>query len=76
MVQHLSMLDYVAVSGSWEDRVIEHVDHLHEHFVTPVHLEYGRYRAPLAAGGGGEMLADSVAQYSYPDGPIWAARRQ
>jgi L-fuconate dehydratase len=76
MVQHLSMLDYVAVSGTWEDRVIEHVDHLHEHFVTPVHLEYGRYRAPLAAGGGGEMLADSVAQYSYPDGPIWAARRQ
>ena len=51
MVQHLSMLDYVAVSGSWEDRVIEHVDHLHEHFVTPVRLERGRYRAPLTPGG-------------------------
>jgi L-fuconate dehydratase len=76
MVQHLSMLDYVAVSGTWEDRVIEHVDHLHEHFVTPVRLERGRYRAPLAAGGGGEMLAASVAQYSYPDGPVWAARRR
>jgi L-fuconate dehydratase len=41
MVQHLSMFDYVAVSGTWEDRVIEHVDHLHEHFVTPVRLERG-----------------------------------
>jgi L-fuconate dehydratase len=76
MVQHLSMLDYVAVSGTWEDRVIEHVDHLHEHFVTPVRLERGRYRAPLAPGGGGEMLADSVAEYSYPDGPVWAARQR
>jgi L-fuconate dehydratase len=76
MVQHLSMLDYVAVSGTWEDRVIEHVDHLHEHFITPVRLERGRYRAPLAAGGGGEMLADSVTEYSYPDGPVWAARRR
>jgi L-fuconate dehydratase len=76
MVQHLSMLDYVAVSGTWEDRVIEHVDHLHEHFITPVRLERGRYRAPLAPGGGGEMLPDSVTEYSYPDGPVWAARRQ
>jgi len=75
MVQHLSMFDYVAVSGTWEDRVIEHVDHLHEHFVTPVRLERGRYRAPLAPGGSGEMLAASVAQHRYPDGPVWTARR-
>jgi len=75
MVQHLSMFDYVAVSGTWENRVIEHVDHLHEHFVTPVRLERGRYRAPLTPGGGGEMLAASVAQHSYPLGPVWAARR-
>ena len=74
MVQHLSMFDYVAVSGTWEDRVIEHVDHLHEHFVTPVRLERGRYRAPLAPGGSGEMLAASVAQHTYPDGPVWTAR--
>jgi L-fuconate dehydratase len=74
MVQHLSMLDYVAVSGSWEDRVIEHVDHLHEHFVTPVRLEHGRYRAPLAPGGGAQIIAASMAEYSYPDGPVWAAR--
>ena len=75
MVQHLSMFDYVAVSGTWEDRVIEHVDHLHEHFVTPVRLERGRYRAPLTPGGSWEMLAASVAQHSYPLGPVWAARR-
>jgi L-fuconate dehydratase len=75
MVQHLSMFDYVAVSGSWEDRVIEHVDHLHEHFVTPVRLERGRYQAPLTPGGSGEMLATSVAQHRYPVGPVWAARR-
>jgi len=75
MVQHLSMFDYVAVSGTWEDRVIEHVDHLHEHFVTPVRLERGRYRAPLTPGGSGEMLPASVAQHSYPLGPVWAARR-
>jgi L-fuconate dehydratase len=75
MVQHISMFDYVAVSGTWEDRVIEHVDHLHEHFVTPVRLERGRYRAPLTPGGGGEMLPDSVAEYGYPDGAVWAARR-
>jgi L-fuconate dehydratase len=75
MVQHLSMFDYVAVSGTWEDRVIEHVDHLHEHFITPVRLERGRYRAPLTPGGSAEMLAASVAQHSYPLGPVWAARR-
>jgi len=75
MVQHLSMFDYVAVSGSWEDRVIEHVDHLHEHFVTPVRLERGRYQAPLTPGGSGEMLATSVAEHRYPVGPVWAARR-
>jgi L-fuconate dehydratase len=75
MVQHLSMFDYVAVSGTWQDRVIEYVDHLHDHFVTPVRLERGRYQAPLTPGGGGEMLSASVAQHSYPVGPVWAARR-
>ncbi|WP_309225305.1 enolase C-terminal domain-like protein [Quadrisphaera sp. INWT6] len=74
MVQHLSMTDFVAISGTWDDRVVEHVDHLHEHFVTPVQLEHGRYRAPLAPGGGGEMHAASVADFTFPDGPQWRAR--
>ena len=74
MVQHLSMFDFVAVSATWEDRVVEHVDHLHEHFVTPVHLEGGRYRAPLTPGGGGQMHAASIADHLFPDGPQWRAR--
>ncbi|WUI15047.1 fuconate dehydratase [Kineococcus sp. NBC_00420] len=74
MVQHLSMFDVVSVSGTWQDRVVEHVDHLHEHFVTPVQLERGRYRAPTAPGGGGEMLVGSVLEHTYPGGPVWVAR--
>ncbi len=64
-VQHLSMFDYVAVSGTWQDRVIEYVDHLHEHFTTPVVIERGRYRAPLAPGAGTEMLPESIAAHAW-----------
>jgi L-fuconate dehydratase len=64
-VQHLSMFDFVAVSGSEEGRMIEFVDHLHEHFVTPVDVHGGRYHAPLAPGSGAEMLAASVDEYRY-----------
>ncbi len=49
-VQHLSMFDYAAISGTMEDRVIEFVDHLHEHFVDPVRIVRGRYMAPIASG--------------------------
>lgn len=63
-VQHLSMFDYVAVSGTREDRVIEFVDHLHEHFVTPVEVRGGHYRAPSTPGAGTEMHADSLARYA------------
>jgi L-fuconate dehydratase len=67
VVQHLSMFDYLAVSGTMDGRVIEFVDHLHEHFVTPVVMREGRYRAPTAPGSGAEMLADSVADH------LWTA---
>ena len=50
LVQHLSMFDFVAVSGTLEDRVIEYVDHLHEHFVDPVVIRDGRYRTPTRRG--------------------------
>jgi L-fuconate dehydratase len=60
-VQHLAMFDFVAVSGSTEGRVIEFVDHLHEHFVTPVEVRDGRYVAPTAPGAGTEMLDATVA---------------
>ncbi|SDS47956.1 L-fuconate dehydratase [Microterricola viridarii] len=64
-VQHLSMFDYIAVSGSKEGRVIEFVDHLHEHFVTPVVMQNGSYMAPLAPGAGAEMHAASVAEFTF-----------
>ena len=63
-VQHLAMFDFVAVSGSMDRRVIEFVDHLHEHFVTPVEIRDGRYIAPTAPGAGTEMLEASVAAQS------------
>jgi L-fuconate dehydratase len=64
-VQHLSMFDFVAVSGSHDGRVIEFVDHLHEHFVTPVDMKNGTYQAPIAPGNGMEMRAASRAEYAF-----------
>jgi L-fuconate dehydratase len=58
-VQHLAMFDFVAVSGLLDGRVIEFVDHLHEHFVTPVAVRGGHYLAPTAPGAGTEMIAKS-----------------
>ena len=74
VVQHLSMFDYVAVSGSTEGRWTEYVDHLHEHFADPVRVEGGRYRAPLRPGSGAEMLAATLEDFSFPDGPAWRER--
>jgi L-fuconate dehydratase len=72
LVQHLAMFDYVAVSGSLDDRALEYVDHLHEHFVDPVVINEGRYIAPRAPGFSAEMRADSLVAYSFPDGPMWS----
>ncbi|WP_410812745.1 enolase C-terminal domain-like protein [Micromonospora sp. 067-2] len=72
LVQHLAMFDFVAVSGTQENRAIEYVDHLHEHFVDPVRIRDGRYLAPTAPGMSGQLLPASVAAYRYPDGPEWA----
>jgi L-fuconate dehydratase len=71
LVQHLSMLDVVAISGSTQDRVIEYVDHLHEHFVTPVEMRDGRYRAPTAPGSGAEMHPAALTDHGFPDGAVW-----
>ncbi|WP_151476682.1 enolase C-terminal domain-like protein [Streptomyces albicerus] len=71
LVQHLAMFDYVAVSGSREDRVVEYVDHLHEHFTDPAVVVAGRYRAPGAPGFSARMRPESVAAHTYPDGPVW-----
>lgn len=71
MVQHLSMFDFVAVTGTMERRVTEFVDHLHEHFVDPVVIRNARYMAPTKPGYSTEMHAASRAEYSYPDGHAW-----
>lgn len=71
-VQHLSIFDFLAVSCTLEDRVIEYVDHLHEHFLHPVTLRNGRYLVPHEAGYSIEMLAESIALYSFPQGKVWA----
>ena len=71
LVQHLSMFDFVALSGSTEDRVIEFVDHLHGHFTDPVRMSGGRYLAPTAPGFSAEMYPASIATYRFPDGTFW-----
>lgn len=71
LVQHFAMFDYVAVSATMDDRAIEYVDHLHEHFVNPVHVRGGRYRVPDTPGSGAEMRSESMAEYAFPDGPRW-----
>ncbi len=72
-VQHLSAFDFVSVSTTMEDRVIEYVDHLHEHFVDPVRIRQGRYLMPEKAGYSIEIRTDSLEQYRFPDGEIWSA---
>lgn len=74
MVQHLSMFDFVAVSATMQDRVIEYVDHLHEHFLDPVRITGGRYAAPSRPGLSAQMHPASLKEYAYPDGPVWATR--
>jgi L-fuconate dehydratase len=75
LVQHLSMFDFVALSGSWADRVVEYVDHLHEHFLTPTVVSGGAYRAPTAPGFSAEMFPATLEAYAFPDGSFWRADR-
>jgi L-fuconate dehydratase len=70
-VQHLSMFDYVSVSGTLEDRVIEYVDHLHEHFVDPVRIENGRYLPPTQPGYSIAVFPETLERYSFPHGAVW-----
>jgi L-fuconate dehydratase len=70
-VQHLAMFDYVAVSGTWENRVCEYAGHLHEHFLNPVIMKNGRYMPPSAPGYSIEMYPASLDQYEFPHGSAW-----
>jgi L-fuconate dehydratase len=71
MVQHLAMFDYVGVSAAADDRVLEYVDHLHEHFTDPVRVTGGRYLAPTAPGFSATLRAQSLRDYEYPHGTVW-----
>ena len=73
-VQHLSMIDYVQISADMTDRVIEFVDHLHEHFEDPCRIENGAYVAPSAPGYSIKMFDESLASYHYPNGSEWLKR--
>ncbi|HEY5221982.1 MAG TPA: L-fuconate dehydratase [Microbacteriaceae bacterium] len=73
LVQHLSIFDYVAVSGTLEGRVTEYVDHLHEHFVDPCIVKNGAYVLPTRPGYSAEMREASVGEYVFPNGSYWAS---
>lgn len=70
-VQHLSIFDYIAVSGSMDGRRIEYVDHLHEHFINPVVVRDGCYMPPGAPGYSIEMKAESLRRFEFPNGGAW-----
>jgi L-fuconate dehydratase len=74
-VQHLAIFDYLCVSASLAHRVVEYVDHLHEHFVDPVVIRNGRYLVPTAPGYSITMKPESLNEYAFPDGPAWAGER-
>jgi len=71
-VQHLSMIDYVCISGTMEGRVIEHAAHLHQHFRNPIEVKDGRYIAPLAPGYSVDLWPESIADHEFPHGKVWA----
>jgi L-fuconate dehydratase len=75
LVQHLAVFDYVAVSGSLEHRVVEYVDHLHEHFVDPCVVREAAYVVPTQPGYSAQMHNASIATYRFPDGEYWAGSR-
>lgn len=70
--QHLSIFDFVAVSGTLEGRYLEYVDHLHEHFLDPVVVQSGRYRVPHAPGFSVAMRPEAIQTYAYPNGTYWS----
>ena len=71
-VQHLSIFDYLSVSATLENRVIEFVDHLHEHFVTPVRIRNGHYQVPVDPGYSIEIREESLRRFAYPEGEVWS----
>jgi L-fuconate dehydratase len=71
-VQHISIFDFIAVSGELNDRYLEYVDHLHEHFVNPVHVSRGRYLAPKDPGYSVQIKQESLKEFEFPNGGYWS----
>jgi L-fuconate dehydratase len=71
-VQHLSMIDYICISGTLENRMTEYVDHLHEHFKDPVTIKNGNYMPPSMPGYSIEMKESSIKDYTFPGGRMWS----
>jgi L-fuconate dehydratase len=73
-VQHMSMIDYVQISADIGERVIEYVDHLHEHFEDPCDMHDGAYQVPRQPGFSVKMHEDSLQRFEYPNGTEWLSR--
>jgi L-fuconate dehydratase len=71
LVQHMSIVDYICVSGQLDGRLLEYVDHLHEHFTDPVVIDRARYRLPREPGYSARMHPEAIATYRFPDGAYW-----
>lgn len=70
-VQHLMIIDYLCISGSLAHRVIEYVDHLQEHFLTPVLIKNAHYQVPTVPGYSITMKQESIKHYEFPNGAVW-----
>ena len=70
------VFDHICVSASLEDRILEYVDHLHDHFLDPVVIRNGRYIPPEKPGYSIALRPETIAQFNFPDGPAWKNRRK
>ena len=70
-VQHLALFDYIAVSGSLDDRLTEYSDHLHEFFINPLVMQNGHYMPPTAPGYSITMKDESLNEFEFPTGSAW-----
>ena len=64
-VQHLSMIDYIVISGEKDTKRIEYVDHLHEHFINPCILKQGAYMPPNNPGFSIQMKKKSINKWQF-----------
>jgi L-fuconate dehydratase len=71
LTQHISLFDYVCAGASLEGRMLEYVDHLHEHFLDPVRMRDGRYVPPEQPGYSAAIRGDSLDEFEFPGGSAW-----